>query len=132
MAQVYYFRNIMANFIMSYYHLNQNNLTIPRQAKSMIHYSGRSRIFLRGANSLFFATFLPKTAWKWKNLNHDGARIHGTHPLGSANALLAFMDSYAYWRITNEMTDHFEHFWQISQQSISQRSSFVKHRGIYP
>ena len=40
------------------------------------YYSGRSRIFLwGGANSksecanLFFANFLPKTAWKWNNLD---------------------------------------------------------------
>ena len=43
--------------------------------------SGGSRIFPRGcANSqkcYYFSIFLPKTAWKWKNLDPGGARVPG-------------------------------------------------------
>ena len=51
-------------------------------------HSGGSRIFLRGVRQLpkvlLFCNFLPKTAWKWKNLDPGGMHIPGA-PLGSAN-----------------------------------------------
>ena len=50
--------------------------------------SGGSRIFPRGVRQLpkllLFFKFLPKTAWKWKNLDPRGARVPGA-PLRSAN-----------------------------------------------
>ena len=60
--------------------------------KYIILFSGGSRIFPRGgANSqkcYYFSIFLPKTAWKWKNLDpQGGARVPGA-PLGSANAII--------------------------------------------
>ena len=52
--------------------------------------SGGSRIFPRGggANSqsgCAYLLFLPKTAWKWKNLDPQGGRASLAPPLGSAN-----------------------------------------------
>ena len=35
---------------------------------------------------LLFFNFLPKTAWKWKNLDPQGGRASLAPPLGSANA----------------------------------------------
>ena len=48
--------------------------------------SGGSRIFPRGGRQLpkvlLFFNFLPKTAWKWKNLDpRGGARVPGAPPL---------------------------------------------------
>ena len=52
--------------------------------------SGGSRIFWRGCvNSqkcYYFSIFLPKTAWKWKNLDPMGEHVPG-EPLGSANGM---------------------------------------------
>ena len=54
-------------------------------------FSGGSRIFPRGgANSqsgCAYLLFLPKTAWKWKNLDPQGGRASLAPPLGSANAI---------------------------------------------
>ena len=60
---------------------------------------------------LLFFTFLPKTAWKWKNLDPQGGRASLAPPLGSANAVCwwlscwkaissgCFVDfSSCYWR----------------------------------
>ena len=54
--------------------------------------SGLSKIFLRGAPipkvgvlAYYFANFLPKTAWKWKNLDPKGI-AYPWRPLESANA----------------------------------------------
>ena len=50
--------------------------------------SGWSRIFPRGVRQLpiwdYFTIFLPKTAWKWKNLDLGGG-THPWRPLRSAN-----------------------------------------------
>ena len=45
--------------------------------------SGRSRIFPGGRQLpkvLLFFNFLPKTAWKWKNLDPQGGRVPGAPP----------------------------------------------------
>ena len=51
--------------------------------------SGGSRIFPRGVRQLpkllLFFKFLPKTAWKWKNLDPQGGRASLAPPLRSAN-----------------------------------------------
>ena len=84
--------------------------------------SGGSRIFPRGGRQLpkllLFFTFLPKTAWKWKNLDPQGGggRASLAPPLGSANAtvplfqallnfpgflyLIHFRTKFMYYQIT--------------------------------
>ena len=51
--------------------------------------SGGSRIFPGGGSQLpkvlLFFNFLPKTAWKWKNLDPQGGHASLVPPLGSAN-----------------------------------------------
>ena len=50
---------------------------------------GTDRIIPRGGRQvwklLLFFTFLPKTAWNWKNLDPQGGRASLAPPLGSAN-----------------------------------------------
>ena len=61
--------------------------------------SGGSRIFLGGRQLpkvLLFFNFLPKTAWKWKNLDPQGGRASLAPPLGSANDLDVFI-SWTWW-----------------------------------
>ena len=64
------------------------NMTLHELTKDRSTSSSRSRIFPRVVRQLpkllLFFRFLPKTSWKWKNLDpHGGARPW--RPLGSAN-----------------------------------------------
>ena len=61
--------------------------------KMFSKFSGGSRIFPGGGGRqlpklLLFFTFLPKTAWKWKNLDPQGGRASLAPPLGSANEII--------------------------------------------
>ena len=60
--------------------------------------SGGSRIFPGGGGRqlpklLLFFTFLPKTAWKWKNLDPPGGGASLAPPLGSANDKVFFFST---------------------------------------
>ena len=77
-------------FIWSYF--NQKELSKRFQTSHVDLFSGGSRIFPRGCansqNCYYFSNFLPKIAWKWKNLDSQGgARPWRSPPLlRSANA----------------------------------------------
>ena len=61
------------------------------------HFSGGSRIFPRGVRQLpkllLFFKFLPKTAWKWKNLDPQGGRASLAPPLDPPMHFTKEMDS---------------------------------------
>ena len=66
--------------------LSPNTFASVRKHSSLWPSSGRSRIFLEGGMptpkvgvlTYYFANFLPKTAWKWKNLDPEG--VSPWHP----------------------------------------------------
>ena len=68
--------------------------------------SGGSRIFLRGcANSqkcYYFSNFLPKTAWKWKNLDRGGThwirQCILLHPTAMHSCLWDFFSFSSVWK----------------------------------
>ena len=52
-----------------------------------------------GAKTYYFARFLPKTAWKWKALDQEGARLYPPPP-----DLPMVANSYSFWISLNNFS----------------------------
>ena len=84
--------------------------------------SGGSRIFPRGVRQLpkllLFFKFLPKTAWKWKNLDPQGGA-------SLAPPLDPPMINILSFKITYKQTSHLKSPKQFKFDSIQEMQNFV-------
>ena len=104
---------------------------------SLNEFSGGSRIFPRGvcqlSKLLLFFKFLPKTAWKWKNLDPRGGASLAP-PLGSANGIslspfvTRFLQKVCQAMLSVRLLDNFDKKWDVLRNTtfhIIRNTKFV-------